>query len=234
MLKLKNLTIAVVASVFVITSCSVEKRVHMTGYNVKFNKSYKVKDDVKTQNNLEKNVAEEVKTSKFQIKDRKSSEVIEMNEVAETTPTLFTNKASKKTSTNVNKTTPVNNKSKTEVKHQNTSSKKSNMATESFVTKKESTSSSSSKNSKDDTVKLVIALVLCFFLPPLAVWLAYGKGSEFSLNLWLFLGGFILAIVGVIMVFVSPFVGLALYVLGAIALLVAFIHSLVKVIQKLV
>lgn len=224
----KHLMVAVLAGAFVFSSCSVEKRVHMAGYNVKFNKSYKGADDVKEiTNEFEENNVAEAKTSKFKMKNNTSSEMIEMNEVAQIAPVVSVEevKAPVKSSKLTLKSA-INEAKEVKVASED-------MATDNFSAKKEQKSAKAS-SSKDDTVKLIIALILCFFLPPLAVWLAYGSGSETKLNLLFFLGGLALVILGVIMLFVSPFLGLALYVLGALALLVGFIHSLIKVIQKLV
>ena len=231
---MKNLRLfsaVAIAGMVLIASCSVEKRMHRPGYNVTFNKNIKSKGDVKDAEKVDFNEVAEVnekensfkadpikeeKENKFSAKLSKETKKSEVKR--ESKPAKLNAKASKPAKTNTIRTEESSN---------------SEYAAEEFTN-----SSSAKSNSNMLDVKIIIGIILLFFIPPLGVYIGLGSGSEFRTNLFLFLGGILLMILGVIIGIASAslsggFILLSLYAIGAIVLLISFIHGLIVLIRNL-
>ncbi len=89
-------------------------------------------------------------------------------------------------------------------------------------------------NIDNDIMSVILGVILCLIgLTPLGVWMIFGKGGKFILNLILFVGGILAIIASLILVFFMPVLSVTLLVLGILMLAAAYIHAFVLLIKIL-
>lgn len=244
MKNLKIFTAVLITATLFATSCSIEKRHFNKGYHIswKNNKTKKTdqvnsNDEQLAQTNTQQSVNDQNTEEKEHLASNKQA-----NKESSIKKNNQLEKRTKKSMLNEKVNTSVSEKSSEETVAFSDSKLKNHFNTQLVLAKKiaRNASENSGKDKTSDTT-IIIALILCFFLPPLAVWLAYGGGSEFTLNLLLFLGAIILPIIGAILGLGSAAtgsgaglgIGTILILIGGILGFVSFIHALIKVIQML-
>lgn len=173
MLNFKRIILTVLVGTFILSSCSIEKRIHRPGYHVEFNKKVKNtsinealaveqntknSDQVVNQDNIKLNVKEE---KNIKLASTSSKEKVSKRSHPELNLKIEEVKSKKNTST-------TNQRSTSETKTEEILSAQQTSNDNSLFI--ENNKQKDSGNTFADTMMILI-LLLCFFLPPLAVWL---------------------------------------------------------------
>lgn len=170
---MKNSVVALLLSavILIMGSCSIEKRVHQRGFHIakktNYNKNNKHSSDIvelnnKQQTEVNNEVAQhDVNLEPAATEGNSKITTIQDSDVLEEQQSAKTNKSAAVKTKSAN---PVIGK-----KRSTAAQTKEDLALEdSFSTEQKQKEQSS--NSLDDTMKILI-LILCFLLPPVAVWL---------------------------------------------------------------
>jgi uncharacterized membrane protein YqaE (UPF0057 family) len=169
-MKFNNLYNVLIIGIFFISACSIEKREYLSGFHI--SKSHKIKIQPKEPKSLEPldivRLTETPNTTSA--KENKTEEETNLNSTISPFNNKTTNKIANQLSSHRN-TKPTVNKTRSYKSNQfflfNSKQKKN--ATNNFIKNQLQTNE---KNSADDTVNGIpiwLIIILCIFLPPLAV-----------------------------------------------------------------
>lgn len=159
-------------SLLFVSSCALEKRVHQSGFHIIKKSSYQKSQKqlsnsefnteenlVIAENNIENETQKNEESTLIIKKSANNNNAIAFTE-NNTAPTKTINKQKA-----INKETPT---AQTKIKKSEKTSSTENIAMDSLSD--QNVSKETSNNLLDDTMKILI-LILCFILPPVAVWL---------------------------------------------------------------
>ena len=196
----KLFAVAIALATFVVSSCSIEKRVHRPGYSIKLNKLNNSSDEAKAPRSEKSEVAQlEVKEERVITTNTPSSLIVTESNQAQNVVAEKTEVESKVAANETKNVVKNILSNKAEVKE---AASNQSIAKETFSQVSEAKEAAAKKKSSSSRPSKGLLIVLCFFIP----WLAVGLATDWDVMpiiyniLWTMLCGIPGIIHGIIVV----------------------------------